>query len=325
MPIFDQGYQHWHGKLAGHAWRWLAITQHGVRTQWTKKPTRRVVIMALGPALALAGFLVIWGLLEQKSELVMPLLSLLRGLPEELRAGPRNFRVPIWTYAFYYFLFIEMLFSMLLVLLVGPDLISQDLRFGAMPLYLSRPLTRLDYFVGKLGVIGVYVAAVTIAPVLLAYVLGICFSLDFHVIGDTYRILLGSLAFGLIVVVSAGSLMLALSSLSRNSRLVGGMWLGVWVIGNTAAGVFQEAVGAKWSPLLSYTNDLARMREVLLDVETAKETLARLFEGLRMVAPPARHEVIVYPWQWSAWVLAGLFGLSICILLSRIRSLDRLR
>ena len=31
MPIFDQGYQHWSGQLSGHAWRWLAITRHGVR------------------------------------------------------------------------------------------------------------------------------------------------------------------------------------------------------------------------------------------------------------------------------------------------------
>ena len=36
MPIFDQGYQHWQGKLSGHAWRWLSITRQGVRTpeQW---------------------------------------------------------------------------------------------------------------------------------------------------------------------------------------------------------------------------------------------------------------------------------------------------
>ncbi len=29
---------------------------------------------------------------------------------------------------------------MLLVLMVGPDLISQDLRFNAIPLYFARPL-----------------------------------------------------------------------------------------------------------------------------------------------------------------------------------------
>jgi hypothetical protein len=31
------------------------------------------------------------------------------------------------------------------------------------------------------------------------------------------------------------------------------------------------------------------------------------------------------PWYWSAGVLAGLFGLSLCILTTRVKSLDRLR
>ena len=115
---------------------------------------------------------------------------------------------------------------MILVLLVGPDLISQDLRFNAMPLYLSRPVRRFDYFLGKLGVIAVYLSAVMIVPVLLAFVLGFAFSLDPLVLRDTWRVLLGSLAFGAIVVVSAGRLMLAISSLSRNSRYVGAMWIG---------------------------------------------------------------------------------------------------
>ena len=32
-----------------------------------------------------------------------------------------------------------------------------------------------------------------------------------------------------------------------------------------------------------------------------------------------------YPWYWSAAVLAGLFGLSVCILNFSIKSLDRLK
>ncbi len=40
MPIFDQGYQHWHGRLAGQSTRWLPITRHGVvvglRNKWLR-------------------------------------------------------------------------------------------------------------------------------------------------------------------------------------------------------------------------------------------------------------------------------------------------
>ena len=49
MPIFDQGYQHWRGPLAGHAWRWLAIVRHGVRVQG-KNLFLRLLLQALDSA-----------------------------------------------------------------------------------------------------------------------------------------------------------------------------------------------------------------------------------------------------------------------------------
>jgi hypothetical protein len=181
MPIFDQGYQHWEGRLSGHAWRWLTVTRHGVRAQMKNRLTRLVMVFALLPAVGLALVLVAWGLLEQQAEIIRPLFALFR-FPREIMEGPRAFRVPIWNFAYHVFFSIEMFFSMILVVLVGPGLISQDLRFNAMPLYFSRPLRRIDYFLGKLGVIGFFLAAVTIVPAALAYVLGVLFSLDFSVL-----------------------------------------------------------------------------------------------------------------------------------------------
>ena len=109
----------------------------------------RVILAASGPALILAGFLVLWGLFEQKSSLLTPFLFLFQGLPEELRAGPAGSGPTFWTMAFNQFFDVQLFFAMLLVLLVGPELISQDLRFNAIPLYFSRPVRRIDYFAGQ--------------------------------------------------------------------------------------------------------------------------------------------------------------------------------
>ena len=98
MPIFDQGYQHWHGRLSGHAWRWLAITRRGVAVQWKGRGVKWVVASALGPALLLAGFLIVWGLFEQQSpkpEEQSPTFQMIfrvLQLPEELKAGPKGYR-----------------------------------------------------------------------------------------------------------------------------------------------------------------------------------------------------------------------------------------
>jgi ABC-2 type transport system permease protein len=351
MPIFDQGYQHWQGRLSGHAFRWLAITLQGVRQQRRWWLTKWLVAVSFVPALVLGGFLVLWGLLEQQSTLLQPFMAILQVLPEEIRSGPKAYRGAVWTMAFHWFFSIETFFSMLLVLAVGPDLVSKDLRFNAMPLYFSRPLRRVDYFVGKLGVIAVFLAAVAIAPAVAAYALGLAFSLDPTVLRDTWRLLLGAMIYGTVVVLSAGTLMLAVSSLSRNSRLVGAMFVGLWVVSNVTSEVLQQTVDRPWCPMVAYTTNLDRLREELLDMPAARGKFLALWEagreareratrpmfpflrgGRRPPPPPdtpppsfLTPEYLRYPWTWSGGVLLGLFGLSVATLSTRVRSLDRLR
>jgi ABC-2 type transport system permease protein len=134
---------------------------------------------------------------------------------------------------------------MILVMIVGPSLISQDLRFNALPLYFSRPLRRVDYFLGKLGVVGWFLAMVMIFPSLIAYVLGLLFSLDLSIIPDTLPVLMGSIAYGLLVSLVSGLVILALSSLSRNSRYVALAWLAVVLIGSITALVLEGVHGAQ--------------------------------------------------------------------------------
>ncbi len=225
MPIFDQGYQHWKGELSGHTWRWLAVARHGVRAHLQGRVTRLLLLLAWLPAIGLILFLTFWGLLEQRSESVLAFLQ--RVLPPEIIAQPRDYRTAVWTIAYSYFFKTELLFSLFLVLLVGPNLVSRDLRFNALPLYLSRPVRRIDYFLGKLGVIGFFLAATVIVPAVGAYVLGLAFSLDLSVVRDTHRLLWSGILYGLIITISAGTLMLALSSLSRRSVYVGLAWAGL--------------------------------------------------------------------------------------------------
>jgi ABC-2 type transport system permease protein len=240
VPIFDQGYQHWSGTLSGHTWRGLAIARHGIRVGRKNRFVRMLILLACLPALVLAVALCGWGLLERGSDLIAPLKPFLSSIidPQMLDA-PKTFRVQFWTICYDYFLLTELRVSLVLVLLVGPSLISQDLRFNALPLYFSRPLRRYDYFLGKLGVIVGFISMVTIVPSLIAYALGLLFSLDLTIIRDTYGLLFSCVAYGLVIAVSSGVLMLALSTLSRNSRYVGLFWLGIWILSSTVSNILQ--------------------------------------------------------------------------------------
>jgi ABC-2 type transport system permease protein len=384
MPIFDQGYQHWNGTLSGHAWRWLAVTRHGVRIGLKGRWLRLFLLLSLFPAAALVIAISLWGLVERNAGLVAPLVQLfvsMNLLAPAVASDPRHFRVEIWTTCYTMFLSMELTISMVLILLVGPELISQDLRFNALPLYLSRPLRRIDYLAGKLGVIAAFLGMVIILPCVLAYGLGLLFSLDFSIVRDTYRLLLASVAYGVVIILSAGTLILALSSLSRNSRYVALFWLGLWIVSAITSGILQasaqsdrrhqafsrgmaaqnaelnaldrkdrnalrramkvraekqreisESVGkdeaeetkSDWRPLVSYQTNLSRVGNYLLGADAASKTLREL-QPLRRRRMDDSEQPLLYPWYWSAGVLAGLFVLSVCILSFSVRSLDRLR
>ena len=375
MPIFDQGYQHWSGGLSGHAWRCLAIARNGVRGGLKNRLVRIVLLVSWLPAVALVILLCLWGLVERQSTVVAPYLGFLTSFfGPQIVVDPRHYRIEIWTICYDYFLLTELRCSMLLILLVGPNLISQDLRFNALPLYFSRPLRRSDYFLGKLGVIGAFLGLVVIVPSLIAYVFGLLFSLDITIVRDTLGILLSSIGYGLVIAISAGLLILALSSLSRNSRYVALFWLALWFVsgivgavlhavdheqrvhalqreiaisrqtqlsdrsGPSGAGPFNhsrirddlfaeeiEASKSDWRPLVSYSANLSRVGKQLLGTNACWESLGQLLPPRERARLLSINMGPQYPWYWSAAVLTGLIGLSVCILNFRIKSLDRLK
>jgi ABC-2 type transport system permease protein len=363
MPIFDQGYQHWHGSLSGPGWRWLTVARHGVRAGLQNRWLRIVLLFAWFPALILASFLCLWGMAERRTPWAVGLLAAF--VPSrELLTDPSAFRLPLWALAFQKFLESEIYFVVILVLMVGPALISQDLRFNALPLYFSRPVRRIDYFLGKLGVIAFFLGLVTVVPAVAAWFLGVLFSLDFTVAVATVPVLVGVVVYGLVVALSAGLLMLAMSSLSRNSRYVGAFWAGFWlftlILSSILVGVhqsayylalrearfqgdrqgearlreeFESAFRNDWRPMVSYTANLLRIGDALLGADAARDRFEALLEDLRAGhgGPPANDvrfrapPASRWPWYWSALVLLALGGVSAWILNTRVRTLDRLR
>ena len=61
------------------------------------------------------------------------------------------------------------------------------------------------------------------------------------IVRDTFPLLLAAIAYGLVITVSAGTLILALSSLSRNSHIVGLFWVGLWFVSSVIASMLNTA------------------------------------------------------------------------------------
>ena len=86
-----------------------------------------------------------------------------------------------------------------------------------------------------------------------------------------------------------------------------------------------EASRSDWRPLFSYTGNLSRIGRHWLGADKSWERVAQT------VPPDERDRFLLesrgpqYPWYWSAAVLFGLLGISVCVLNYRVKSLDRLK
>ena len=79
--------------------------------------------------------------------------------------------VPIDRYFFYNFVVTQGVFAFFLNVFVGPSLVSRDLANNALPLYLCRPFSRVEYVLGKMSVVLILLSAITWVPGLLLFAL----------------------------------------------------------------------------------------------------------------------------------------------------------
>ncbi|MCE2559479.1 MAG: hypothetical protein J4F98_12965 [Acidobacteria bacterium] len=157
MAVYDHGYRGYGGALMPARSRFLVISRYGLRD-----------VFASRLFLAFFAFCFAW-------PLVLLVAMYLRYNAEALAlinvsASDLLDFVQVNTWFFQnLFLHAQLYLAFVVVLVVGPSLVSADLRNRAMPLYLSRPLTRTDYVLGKLVVLGVLVSAITWVPGLLLF------------------------------------------------------------------------------------------------------------------------------------------------------------
>lgn len=197
MPIYDLSYRHWSGEWTSHPYRWWVITRHGIRLLAQKKRFLFLMILAALPFLVRA---------------VLLYFATVLGRSGILTVDARFFEQFLTQQAFFVFI---------IAIYAGAGLIANDLKVNALQIYLSKPITRRDYMIGKLGVVGFFLALVTLVPALLLFLLAVVFETDGTFLERYYWVLGAILAYSLAIVASNSLLVLALSSLTKSSRFAG--------------------------------------------------------------------------------------------------------
>ena len=114
------------------------------------------------------------------------------------------------------------IFVFFVTIYVGAGLIANDRRANALQLYLSKPMTRAEYIAGKLAILFLFLVVVTFLPAMMLLLTQAIFAGSLTFVRNNLYLLPAITLFSLAQVLLASTTMLALSSLSKSSRFVGG-------------------------------------------------------------------------------------------------------
>ena len=238
MPIHDLGYRSWDVPPQAMGLRWFVIGRTGIRNAWKNKWLGRSLVFLLLPV-ALVGTGIFF--FEQASEQPGTRLAFARAIAQyrgtselatEIMVNPDSVRHDVWSYLIYAFFSYPQAVGMVMIVgLIAPRLIAQDVRSRAFLLYFSRPLTPREYVLGKAMTICFYLALITTVPALVLYLLGIALSPGISVVMDTYDLPVRIILASLVLIIPTTSLALCFSSLTSESRYAGYMWFATWILG----------------------------------------------------------------------------------------------
>jgi ABC-type transport system involved in multi-copper enzyme maturation permease subunit len=203
MPIHDQGYRRYGGRKEPVGRTWTVIARSGILNMVRRRLFLGLLLLAWLPFVVYAVRLYIAANFPQASMLA---------------ATPQTFRDFFeWQKVFVFFVTIY----------VGAGLIANDRRANALQIYLSKPLTRTEYIVGKLAVLLLFLLGVTWLPATLLLLLQVLFAGSLTFVRNNLFLIPAITLYAIVQVFSAAFAMLALSSMSRSSRFVGVMYAGL--------------------------------------------------------------------------------------------------
>lgn len=223
MPVYDRSYRRWDGTLKRRAFRAAPIVAMGVKNALATKggwlltlSLRAFMVVSCVPTAAL--FLINYFFYFRPAFLPADVFTVLDQL-----APYRVIQYPALTR-------LNSMFMMVYAVIFGSGLIARDRASGALPLYLSRPLTLGDYVLGKLGIIGWFMAIFTLVPNLLLWLMGVLSDPAEGAFTAALPHLLPIVVQNGAVVLVYSLTILAVSSICRRPMFAGLIWFSLVIL-----------------------------------------------------------------------------------------------
>lgn len=234
MAVYEQTYKRYAGPLTPEWSRFLVIPRHAYRAVFNSKLFTAFFAICFLPVL------------------VEAILIYLHHNVSAIAIMQINVRelVPIDAYFFQTFVNVQGGFAFFVALLVGPPLVSRDLRNNALPLYLCRPFSRTEYVMGKMSVILILLSVITWVPQLLLFLF------QSYLQGFTWFRSNLSIASAIIISGLVWALLLALlsqtvSALVKWRIVASGALLGIFFIPSVFGEFINEVFLTRWGSIIS--------------------------------------------------------------------------
>ncbi len=248
MPIHDQGYRRYGGGRAPRGHSWAVIASAGIRTMFAKRAFLGLLLISWFPFFVRA--------VQVYAAANLPQAAFLKPTADTFRQ----------------FLDQQEIFVFFVTVYVGAGLIANDRRANALQIYLSKPLTRTEYVVGKLAILMAFLLLVTWVPAIVLLIVQIAFAGNFSFFRDNVFLFPAITLFSFIQVVMVSVSMLALSSLSNSSRYVGILYAALVFFTQALYGVLTFVTGGSRISWISFSADLTQVGNAIFRLPPKYET-----------------------------------------------------
>jgi ABC-2 type transport system permease protein len=202
--IHDIGYQRYEGPRLGRAYAVRSLYAHALRTSFGFGRTAKSKVFPWS----------VFGIMT----MVAVVFTVIRSQTGRVVESYSEYVGSLW------------LLIVLFAAIVAPELVSRDLRGGVLPLYFSRPLTRVDYALAKLAGLVTAIFLLIAGPQTVIFVGG-AFTLDgFHGIWNEFGRYCAGLATAALYAFVFGALSILIASLAGRRAVAAAMTVGVYLV-----------------------------------------------------------------------------------------------
>jgi ABC-2 type transport system permease protein len=250
MAVYKRGYQRYDGPRTSHWSRVMAFPRHAWKRLFQQRLVLILMVLSLFWPLMCALFIYV----SNHSELWSGLGS---GFARMLEIDGSFFLL---------FLRVQASFAILLAAFAGPGLVAPDLAHNALPLYFSRPLSRVDYVLARLIVLAGMLSLVTWVPgvLLVGMQSGMA---GWSWLWHHWRLGVGVAAGFAVWILLVSLVALACSAYVKWRIVSGALILGFFFVLAGVAEMFRAVLRADWGYVLNPAKAMDSIWRVMMGVE----------------------------------------------------------